>query len=179
MWDEPIQLEHARPFNLAGAYRRANRAFLNALEEDDDARRTLTQATRTLGPFIKSWKPTHTAHNDFYDDQMLELRDGRVVLVDFEKAGPGDPLLDVGNFLAHLRWGAHFGREREAEAKDAYRAIFRQAALERFGWDERELALRQAVCLFRICTNAIRHSQPAWRRRLKNGLSLVNEVLDS
>ena len=32
-------------------------------------------------------------------------------LVDFEEAGPGDPMLDVGNFIAHLCWRSRFGRQ--------------------------------------------------------------------
>ena len=179
LWSVPLQeVEDARPFNLAGAYRRAKRAFVNAIQKEDAARRILNEAIRDLDPFVQSWRPTHIAHNDFYDDQMLILPDGRIALVDLEEAGPGDPMLDVGNFLAHLRWGAHFGREKEAESRGAYRVVFRQAALERFGWDERELALREAICLFRICTNAIRHPQPDWRRRLKEGLTMVNEILE-
>ena len=177
LWNLPIQDGNTRPFNLAGAYRRARRAFTKALEDDEIARRILADATQALDPFVKSWRPSHIAHNDFYDDQMLALPDGRIALVDFEEAGPGDPMLDVGNFLAHLRWGAHFGREKEAEARAAYHSIFQSAALERLGWSERELALREAVCLFRVCTNAIRHPQPDWRRRLGEGLTLVNEIM--
>ena len=86
-------------------------------------------------------------------------------------------MLDVGNFLAHLRWAFHFGREQEASAKIAYYSIFRTASLDRLGWSEQELALREAVCLFRVCTNAIRHPRPDWRDRLKEGLSLVNDVI--
>ncbi|MXY45988.1 MAG: hypothetical protein F4Y44_03180 [Chloroflexi bacterium] len=108
---------------------------------------------------------------------MLLLPDGRVALVDLESVGPGDAMLDVGNFLAHLRWGSHFGGKKEAEFKDSYRIIFQQAALERCDWDDRKLALSEAVCLFRICTNAIRHPQPDWRRRLKEGLTLVNDIV--
>ena len=52
-----------------------------------------------------------------------------------------------------------------------------RAALERFRWSERELALREAACLFRICTYVIRHPQPDWRGKLETGLSLVNETL--
>ena len=51
------------------------------------------------------------------------------------------------------------------------------AALERLGWDERDLALREAVCLFRICTNTIRRPQGDWHSRLEAGLALVNETL--
>ena len=177
LWSVPIQDGDTRPFNLAGAYLRAKRAFVKALEDDERGRRILRESTHALEPFVKSWRPSHTAHNDFYDDQMLLLPDGRISLVDFEESGPGDPMLDVGNFLAHLRWGAHFGREKEANAKSAYHAIFQCAALDRFGWSEQELALREAVCLFRVCTNAIRHPRPDWRDRLGNGLSLVNEII--
>ena len=166
-----------RPFNLAGAYRRARRAFTKALVDDESASGILREATRTLDPFVQSWRPSHTAHNDFYDDQMLLLPDGRIALVDFEEAGPGDPMLDVGIFLAHLRWAAHFGREKEANAKSAYHAILQCAALDRFGWSEKELALRETVCLFTVCTNAIRHPRPDWRNRLGIGLSLVNEII--
>lgn len=176
LWDAPMRDTDARPFNLSGAYLRAKRAFVNVLDEET-AQRALNDAVRVLDPFVESWRPSHIAHNDFYDDQMLLLPDGRAALVDLESVGPGDAMLDVGNFLAHLRWGAHFAGKKDAEFKASYRIIFRQAALERCGWDERELALREAVCLFRICTNAIRHPQSDWRRRLKEGLTLVNDIV--
>ena len=61
----------------------------------------------TLSPFVDAWQPTALAHNDFYDDQMLFTPDtGRLALVDFEETAPGDPLLDVGVMLAHLRRSA-------------------------------------------------------------------------
>ena len=178
LWDAPNRTEDGiRPFNLSGAYRRARRVFRRALREHEAGRRTLSEAAKSLDPFVESWRPSHIAHNDFYDDQMLILPDGDIALVDFEETGPGDPMLDVGNFLAHLRWGYQFGRERESEARRAYHELFQRAALERFRWDERELALREGVCLFRICTNAIRHPQPDWLCRLNSGLFLVNEII--
>ena len=108
---------------------------------------------------------------------MLVLRDGRIALVDFEEAGPGDPMLDVGNFLAHLRWASSFGRKGKREGSGTYYQQFRHAALQRFRWANRELAFREAVCLFRICTNTIRRPQGDWHDRLEAGLSLVNETL--
>ena len=165
-----------RPFNLAGTYRRAKRSFRYL---GDGATSALTKRiTRTLDPFVEEWRPSAVAHNDFYDDQVLVLDDGRMALVDLEEAGPGDPQLDVGNFLAHLRWSARFGRQREGSGAASYYDEVRGAALERFAWRERDLSLREAVCLFRICTNAIRHPREDWRDRLHAGLSLVNEVLE-
>ena len=168
-----------RAFDLAGAYGKAKRTFRHALRDDDDARRTLDTATEALEPFARSWRPTPIAHNDCYDDQMLVLPDGRIALVDFEEAGPGDPLLDVGNFLAHLQWAARFGRKRKTDASGPYHERFRAAALERFGWSERDLDLREPICLFRIRTNTIRRLEADWQERTVAGLRLVNETLNS
>ena len=153
------------------------RSFRHNVREDSEAARSLRDATQSLGPFVRDWRPSVTAHNDFYDDQMLVLPDGRIAVVDFEEAGPGDPMLDVGNFLAHLRWASHFGRGGESDSRGAYHQMFRSAALDRFRWSERDLAFREAVCLFRVCTNAIRRPRDDWHERLTEGLSLVNEIL--
>ena len=177
LWDAPREMYDARPFNLSGAYRRARRSFKHNLRDHATALQVLNEATRVLDPFVRSWRPTGIAHNDFYDDQMLVLPDGRIALVDFEEAGPGDPLLDVGNFLAHLRWASHLGRRRDTDASGAFHQVFRSAALDRFGWNEQSLNLREAVCLFRICTNVIRRPQRDWEDRLDAGLRLVNEIV--
>ena len=118
------------------------------------------------------------AHNDFYDDQMLVLPERRIALVDFEEIAPGDPMIDVGNFLAHLLWSARFAHERQADHCRDYHSALRYAALSRFRWNDRSLAIREAVCLFRICTNAIRHPKADWKDKLEAGLALVNELLE-
>ena len=177
LWSASRVPEGARPFNLAGAYRRAKRSFRHNVRRGGTGERSLNTAIESLDPFVRSWRAAGVAHNDFYDDQMLVLRDGRIALVDFEEAGPGDPMLDVGNFLAHLRWASLFGRKRRRDGSGEFYGRFRLASLERLGWDERDLALREAVCLFRICTNTIRRPQGDWHGRLEAGLALVNETL--
>ena len=177
LWNTSPNGNKGRPFNLAGAYRRARRSFRHNARDNSEAARSLRDATKALDPFVREWRPDIIAHNDFYDDQMLVLRDGRIAVVDFEEAGPGDPMLDVGNFLAHLRWASHFERSREGDARGAFHQIFRSAALDRFRWSERDLALREAVCLFRVCTNAIRRPRDDWHERLEEGLALVNATL--
>ena len=177
LWRVPLERRGGRPFNLSAAYERAKRSFTHNVRDNSAAQRSLNEATKSLDPFVQSWRPTGIAHNDFYDDQMLALSDGRIALVDFEEAGPGDSMLDVGNFLAHLRWASRFGRRSRRSGSGAYYQVFRSAALERFRWGEDELGLREAVCLFRICTNVVRRPQQDWDRRLEAGLSLVNETL--
>ena len=177
LWAQPAAPDGSPPFNLPGAYGRAKRILRHKVHDGDAAYRSLAQAVKTLDPFVKSWQPTALAHNDFYDDQMLVLPDGRIALVDFEEAGPGDPMLDVGNFLAHLKWRARLGCQRENDVSAGFHDVFRQAALHRFRWSARELAQREAVCLFRTATNIIRHPQADWREKLEAGLALVNETL--
>ena len=178
LWNAPPPADSGRPFDLPALYSRAKRTIRYALGGNEEARPGLRHAVRALDPFIASWQPTGMAHNDFYDDQMLLLPDGRVALVDFEEIGMGDPLLDVGNFLAHLRWAAHFRGEQSTDVRSAYHRAFRLAALDRFGWSEHELALREAACIFRICTNTVRYPQPDWQERLRSGLSLVGLTLE-
>ena len=177
LWNAPHVPDSTRPFNLSGAYRRAKRSFTHNVRDGGPALRSLNDAINSLDPFVRSWRPTSIAHNDFYDDQMSVLPDGRIALVDFEEAGPGDPMLDVGNFLAHLRWVSCFGRKGGRDGSGAFYQQFRDAALDRFRWTERDLAFREAVCLFRMCTNTIRRPQEDWRSKLGAGLSLVNETL--
>ena len=167
----------ARPFNLPGLYYRAKRSIRNALKDDDRALKDLAGTTGQLDAFVKTWQPSTLAHNDFYDDQMSVLPDGRIALVDFEETGAGDPLLDIGNYLAHLRWMFHFKRRGESDASGAYHTTLREAALERFPWSARELDLREAVCLFRVSTIAVRRPKPDWRATLDEGLKMVNTAL--
>ncbi len=69
-----------------------------------------------------------------------------------------------------------FGIAREACA--AYRLRFRAAALERFDWDEHELALREAFALFRLASNPVRHVGRHWPQEVNTGLGLAAETLD-
>ena len=177
IWAIPADVGHGRPFDLAGRYRGAKREIKYAAQDHDGVRSELNRAVSLLEPFIQSWRPRGTAHNDFYDDQMLMLPDGRLALVDYEEAGPGDPMLDVGNFLAHLRWSAMTGTEKRAARKLEYHRIFKDAALDRFGWDEHELALREGICLFRTCIFPVIRPRPDWAERLRSGLGLVSEAI--
>ncbi len=88
-------------------------------------------------------------------------------------------MIDAGNFLEHLRWSARFARERQGEHCRDYYSMLRDTALMRFRCNERILALREAVCLFRICTNATRHPKADWQSRLDAGLSPIIECLGS
>lgn len=173
LWQVPQEGFSARPFSLERAYLRALRSFRHNLRDHRDSLHQLKAIADVLDAFVGSWRPSSMAHNDFYDDQLLLTADGRIALVDLEDIGPGDPMLDVGNFLAHLRWSSQSSNQDRADNCRAFHESFLGAALERFKWEAQSLALREAVCLFRICTNVIRHPKPGWKTKLDAGLDLV------
>ena len=70
------------------------------------------------------------------------------------------------------------GSASKVDVAADYHRLFREASLQRFRWNARDLDLREAVCLFRLCTNFLRQPQQDWEDRLCTGLSLVKEILD-
>ena len=148
--------------------------FLRHLLQGREGTQELRALLAQLEPFAAGWTPVGVAHNDFYDDQLILLPSGRLALADFEECGVGDPMLDVGNWLAHLRWSSFFGR---SEAAAAYGEELRAIALRRFGWAERELRLREAYALLLLCTNPVRSLRPDWAELTEAGLRLARAPL--
>ena len=148
LWRVPPAEHDLPPISLHRAYSRALKSFRHNLRDHADAARQLEALAANIGPFVESWQPSAMAHNDFYDDQLIVMAPDKIALVDLEDIAPGDPMLDVGNFLAHLSWSTRFGSRRHSENCAGYRDALRHAALDRFNWDARELAMREAVCLF-------------------------------
>ena len=174
LWGGPVS-PPVRSRSLAPGFHMI-RNLLSHLLQDQESLHMLQRVVNILGPFVEAWRPTMLAHNDFYDDQVLLTSDtGRLALVDFEETGLGDPFLDVGTMLAHLHRSARFGAP---ETVDAYRHSFRLAALNRFGWDEQELDLREAYALFRLSANPFHQLRSDWLSAIEAGLAVANEVLD-
>lgn len=91
-------------------------------------------------------------HGDFKPSQLL-LEDGRVGVVDLDRACPGDSALDVGNFMAQLRkealsTGNAFLRELSPIYLDEYQRRIRRPALAE------RAQLYQALALVRIAVRA-------------------------
>ena len=175
LWSVPMGSGRGQILALPAGYQMTSR-LLSQLLQGEEAGRVFERVSGVLGQFAHAWQPSTMAHNDFYDDQMLVTPEGEIALVDFEEAGPGDPLFDVGNILAHLRWMAWFGNA--TEACDAYRHRMRSAALERFGWQPEDLAVREAFALFRLSSWPVDEVRPDWAQEVEAGLGLVIRALE-
>lgn len=175
LWSSPFQDSRGQALNVKQGYKSTHRLFAHLLTGDDDALSCVETLDNDLNPFAAAWQPTALAHNDFYDDQIILTRQRELALVDFEEIGPGDPMMDVGNLLAHQRWMARFGTA--GDVCGDYRRRFRVEALARFGWNEDDLNLRESYSLFRLSTNPFRNLSSKWRGQTAKGLMLAKEAL--
>ena len=174
LWSAPAGLVSNEGLDVRAGFQTTVRILSAAL--DDESMRKMQPVAEIIGGFADSWRPTGSAHNDFYDDQLLLTPEGSLALVDFEEAGPGDALFDVGNMLAHLRWMSEFGMG--PEACNDYRRCLRAAALARFGWNADDLNLREAFAIFRMSSNPLRQATNRWQSSVRKALRMAAEALD-
>ena len=112
-------------------------------------------------------------HGDLYENQVLVEGD-TLGLIDLDDLGPGDPLLDVANFSAHLLL---LGTSRLAPTILRYRDELRAAVGRRFDCGRADLAWREAYCLLRLAAGPFRVLHPEWPRRMSARLALATEAL--
>ena len=84
------------------ATERASTAIRELLPEAGSAARTVIDGTRELIARVAVEAPVFI-HGDYKGDHVLAGR-RRVTIIDFDRCAAGDPALDLGKFLADLRW---------------------------------------------------------------------------
>jgi aminoglycoside phosphotransferase (APT) family kinase protein len=109
--------------------------------------------------------PVVLAHGDFYDDQLLVAPE-QVVILDLDEARLGHPLVDVGNFLAHL----------SVRGDDAGRAAFLEACAD-VGFDLTGVLAFEAAALLALAVRPFRHLEPAWPERIEELVDLAGARL--
>lgn len=110
-----------------------------------------------------------TVHGDFYDDQVL-VAGAEPVLLDFDEVRRGHPLLDVGNFLAHLSAAAGEGAASLHAARvpflDAYAAMRPDA--------HEAAPLFEAAALLKLAVGPFRRLEVDWPEGIER-LVLLSE----
>lgn len=101
-------------------------------------------------------------HGDFYAKQVL-VADGGVAFVDLDGSGCGHPLLDLGNFLAHLERDVVLGRlprGRLETWRASLLAGYRKGGGEA---DGDHLDLYTSACLMLLAPHPFRNRETGWR----------------
>jgi Ser/Thr protein kinase RdoA (MazF antagonist) len=117
-------------------------------------------------------EPEVTVHGDFYDDQVL-VADGRAILLDFDGARLGSPLLDLGNFIGHLSAGRGHALDGAGTARtvflDAYQKV-RPARLD-------NVLLYEAAALTALAVGPFRRLEPDWPEQVERLIRLAETRL--
>ncbi len=87
-------------------------------------------------------------HRDFFDKQLIATRNG-VVLLDFDTACYGDPMLDVGNMQAHLMLDAAIKNDSRDQLGTQFLQDYSDSPLfhEQRAKDWLDAALLRLVCI--------------------------------
>jgi aminoglycoside phosphotransferase (APT) family kinase protein len=127
-------------------------------ELGDPLERTLARLADRLPR--RPWR-THALHGDFSADQVL-LSDDHVAVIDFDRAGRGDPRVDLGTFAAKLDYAAAGGTipgHRAEACRDALLEAYRLASPRDLTG---HLWLFTGACLLRLAPEPFRHRLPDW-----------------
>ena len=120
-------------------------------------------------------RPSTGIHGDFHPGQVLLRGDG-VVILDLDEAVRGDPVDDIGTFVAHLERAA-LRPSASAPLPDPRSA--RAALLAGYGADD--IAPRvdraTAAALFLLAPHPFRAREPDWPRRIDGLLARVEGLL--
>ena len=119
-------------------------------------------------------RPTH---GDFHAGQIVLPKDGRIGILDLDRAALGDPATDLGGFAAQLERDAATGRLTPALAAAATDALldgYRSGPLQLHG---ERLALQTAAALLRLAPEPFRQREPEWPRLCAAILARVAELL--
>ena len=103
-------------------------------------------------------------HGDFYAQQVVV--DGtRIGIIDLDRAGWGEPAIDLGTFIAHLERDVLAGSRQPTDVEamsDALLAGYRSAGGQ---VEPRQVGLHAAAALLRLAAEPFRTREPEWPAR--------------
>jgi aminoglycoside phosphotransferase (APT) family kinase protein len=132
---------------------------------------------RLVGELLARTRLSGPVHGDFHHTNVLvEGRD--VAIIDLDEMAFGDPMLDVGRFLASLRipslraFGTTAGLARARE-------VFLSTYLARAPGDEKRVRLFESASLLTTAASSFRIQRPNWAQEIEVLLAEAEGVLEA
>lgn len=161
------------PWSVARRLRSTIRLLAAVLPERAGSLRALEE--HLSGELDRTALEPVTVHGDFYDGQLLIDRRCRVAgVLDIDDVGPGDPLLDLATYSAHMVALSESHPEHVDRLED-HRNEVRDAFLER-GHDPLALAAREAVLALTMATGPLRVLSEDWPERVAHRIDLATRL---
>lgn len=147
------------------------RDLADLLPDEESRILVLGERLAGLAAALERSGPVVPTHGDFHPGQVL-LQDGRVVLVDFDRAGHEHAAADVGSFVARL---IEAGRGRRSI--DRFVNGYRAAAARNVRDADVDAAV--AIALFRRASVPFRELAADWPDRVRDRLRQAEEAAES
>ena len=140
-------------------------------------KRALRMACKLVDWLRRQSPGTALVHGDFYDKQVIVNGD-EAKLIDFDEVSLGDPLLDLGNYRAHLEWDVARGAMAKSELEQQQRTLL--SAYERAAGPVQAMQLRNytALGLFRLLHHPFRDWEDDWPAKTERLLSRVERLFE-
>jgi thiamine kinase-like enzyme len=139
-----------------------------------------TQANRIarkLGAWLAAQEPViSSVHGDFYDKQVV-IRGDEAVLIDMDEVRLDDPLVDLGNYAAHMERNVISGRQSCVHYQDHLRTLVAAYESERGAFSETRLRHYVALSLFRLVHQPFRDFENCWPERIQEILERVENLI--
>ncbi len=139
---------------------------------DSVLKRTATHLSNHL---LHTPRTYASIHGDFYAKQIL-LQDGKVGVLDFDESAFGNPLIDIGNFIAHME------RDRErygvpTHLIEQHTEAFLEGYCAQGTMPSREsVNLFAAEQLFKLLPHPFRFREPNWPQRIETLLNRIQAL---
>jgi hypothetical protein len=132
---------------------------------------------QALGAWLAAEEPVFSpVHGDFYDKQVV-IRGKEAVLIDMDEVRLDDPLVDVGNYAAHMERRVISGKESSGQCQQHLRTLVSTYELQRGAVSEERLRLYLALSLFRLIHQPFRDFEKCWPERIQEILERVEKLI--
>jgi hypothetical protein len=140
-------------------------------------KRAVHMACRLVDWLCRQPSGTAVVHGDFYDKQVIVNGD-EAKLIDFDEVSLGHPLLDLGNYGAHLEWDVTRGSMTKPELELQQRTLL--SAYERVAGPVHAMQLHKytALGLFRLLHHPFRDWEDDWPVKTGRLLSRVESLFE-
>ena len=123
---------------------------------------------RRIGDLLvrRHWRSRRAIHGDFSADQVI-LQNGTAAIVDFDRAGYGDPRIDLGSFRAKLAFDVMGGVLAESQADACFTALLEEYRLASAKDVTRKVDRFTAASLLLSAVEPFRHRHADWRGEME------------
>ncbi|WP_416673913.1 aminoglycoside phosphotransferase family protein [Egbenema bharatensis] len=128
--------------------------------------RIQTIAVQLAAALLSTPSPGIPIHGDFNAEQVIVHANG-ITFIDFDRAVRGDPMADLGSFVAKLHWSELcqiLSAERREQLTSMLIAGYRDVAPERI--DDEQIQRYTAIGLLRLAADPFRYCDPDWLNKI-------------